>query len=248
MNYPIRSIDWREQKLKVDMKKKQKKVALCPSCKTKVICEGEPGKKFLLSCPTCGQEVIVLFAEEEKKLEKIEGKKTRVDLKRNEKNAQRQRIYYFLVNQPDFIIIIVGIIVITIGIAFLLNPPPLTLKTSFTLIFIGYLLFFMVSESFKPNRINDSSLKKNTDLITKTRLFMPEIITLSIIIWTFFLFTITSDTDFGIFFVCIFLGILAINELTDRFTTIQFNKRMNMYIIFFLIGTVIIIAQKIITL
>jgi predicted RNA-binding Zn-ribbon protein involved in translation (DUF1610 family) len=247
MIYLSPSINWSERKLKTAAKEKQMRIALCPSCNKPVVCEGEPDKKFLIKCPFCGKRGIILFTKKYKKLKHIEIKEIELDHEKNKKDSKRQR-RYFSMNQLYRIIQIIGILLLIIGIVLLIKPPYLTLKPSVPLIFIGYLLILMISETRKRKEINSGQLMRKSILLTNPELFMPEIISLSIIIWTLFLFFITPETDFGVFFVCMFLGMLAAKELTDRFTTTHFKKRMNVFIFVFLIGTVLIITQKIITL
>lgn len=166
---------------------------------------------------------------------------------KNEKSIQKEK-RYFSINQLYLIIQIIGIIYIIIGIGRLIQNPRLNPKLTIFLILIGYLLYFIISEIRKPAQDNDGQLTKKSNPLKNPIAFIPEITSLSIIIWASILYLITNEADFGIFFVCIFLGILVVKELTDTVTTIQFKKKMNMFIIVFLIGTILIIAQKIITL
>jgi flagellar protein FlaI len=40
-----------------------KKIAVCPQCKTKNLCEGEPGKKLVIKCRNCGKKGIITFTK-----------------------------------------------------------------------------------------------------------------------------------------------------------------------------------------
>ena len=133
------------------------------------------------------------------------------------------------------------------GFLFYINPTPLNIKISLTIIFIGSILLFLISETYVPKRVGDSQTIKNIDTIKKTKLLLSEKITLIIIVWTLFSFFITNDSDLEIFFVLIFIGLLVIKLLTNEFTTLQFKKRLNIFIIVLLIGYIILIAQKILT-
>ena len=41
--------------------KKLKKIAICPTCHTKVVVEGKLGDKVTVTCPTCGRKGSVSF-------------------------------------------------------------------------------------------------------------------------------------------------------------------------------------------
>ena len=42
-----------------------KKIAICPQCRSKISCEGEPGQKVTVKCLACGKKGIVTFAARE---------------------------------------------------------------------------------------------------------------------------------------------------------------------------------------
>ena len=46
-----------------------KKIAICPGCHTKIPCEGEPGKKVKITCPSCGRAGSILFKSDFKELD-----------------------------------------------------------------------------------------------------------------------------------------------------------------------------------
>ena len=46
-----------------------KKIAICPKCHTKIMCEGEPGKKIDIKCPNCGKTGSIVFKSEYKQLD-----------------------------------------------------------------------------------------------------------------------------------------------------------------------------------
>ena len=46
-----------------------KKIAICPGCHTKITCEGEPGQKVKVECPSCGRAGSILFKSEFKELD-----------------------------------------------------------------------------------------------------------------------------------------------------------------------------------
>jgi len=49
-----------------------KKIAICPQCKTKNVCQGEPGQKVVIKCSKCGKKGLIKFVQkiEEKPREK----------------------------------------------------------------------------------------------------------------------------------------------------------------------------------
>jgi len=77
-------------------------------------------------------------------------------------------------------------------------------------------------------------------------MLVSEKITLIISIWILTVLIITSDSNYEIFFILIFIGILIIRELTDVFTTFNLKDRMNIFIYIFIIVFIIIVGQKII--
>jgi len=106
--------------------------------------------------------------------------------------------------------------------------------------------------NFEKSKINFS--------IKKTRLQMPEKITLSKIIWILFLFFLTvtilslffvaatGDINIEIFFVSIFIGIVVLKELTDDFTPNHLKKKINILISGLLVVFLLIVINEIINL
>ena len=41
-----------------------KKIAICPQCQTKIICEGEQGQQVKIQCTKCDKKGLVTFEEE----------------------------------------------------------------------------------------------------------------------------------------------------------------------------------------
>jgi hypothetical protein len=257
MNYLFISNIRREKKVKAGMKEKHKHIASCPSCNTLVMCEGEPGKKYFIKCPSCGHRGVISFNKDKKKIKNIEIIEMELDREEKE-NLFQQMINLFSNTQYDKILQIVGMVLIILGIilGILLIPIYigffamtflLILKLSFSLLFIGILLILMTTETRRLQRIENNKSIQNGYSQKNIEIIMPRIIAFGIIVWILVLFSLTNKTDFGIFFICVFLGILAVKELTNRFITSQLKKRTNIFIYLFLIGTLIIITQKIIT-
>lgn len=74
-----------------------------------------------------------------------------------------------------------------------------------------------------------------------------EKIALVISLWILIALLITKDTDFELFFVIVFIGILIIRALTDVFITTTLKHRMNIIIYIFIIVFAVIVGNKIIT-
>ncbi|UCF13311.1 MAG: Flp pilus assembly complex ATPase component TadA [Thermoplasmatales archaeon] len=65
-----------------------RKIAICPQCSTKILCEGEPGQKVVIECDNCGKKGLVSFAE--KILIDVREKERKI-LKRAEKEEVLKR-------------------------------------------------------------------------------------------------------------------------------------------------------------
>jgi len=74
-----------------------------------------------------------------------------------------------------------------------------------------------------------------------------EKIALVIALWILIALLITKDTDFELFFVIVFIGLLIIRALTDVFITTTLKHRMNIIIYIFIIFFAVIVGNKIIT-
>jgi len=62
---------------------------------------------------------------------------------------------------------IIGVILITIGAVFLINPTSLNIKIGFIAIFTGILMIFMITEKSMPEKISDAQVEENLDTIKK---------------------------------------------------------------------------------
>lgn len=93
---------------------------------------------------------------------------------------------------------------------------------------------------------------------SKTKLQIPEKITLRKIIWMLFLFFITvtilflffvaatGDINIEILFVSIFIGIVVLKELTDEFTPYHLKKKINILISGLFVIFLLIVVNEII--
>jgi len=78
-------------------------------------------------------------------------------------------------------------------------------------------------------------------------MMMSEKITLVIAGWILLVLFITGDSNFEIFFILIFIGVLIVRELTDVFTTNNLKDRMNIFIYLFILVFILIVGKKIIS-
>jgi hypothetical protein len=78
-------------------------------------------------------------------------------------------------------------------------------------------------------------------------MLISEKITFIIALWILMALLITGDTDFELFFVLIFIGVLIVRALSDVFITKTLKFRMNLIIYLFIIIFIVIIGNKIIT-
>jgi hypothetical protein len=74
---------------------------------------------------------------------------------------------------------------------------------------------------------------------------MPEKITIFVAIWIIIMLFVSGDAGLEIFIILIFIGLLIAKELTDRFTTLQIKRRMNVFISVFLLFFVVAVTTKI---
>ena len=78
-------------------------------------------------------------------------------------------------------------------------------------------------------------------------MLIAEKLTMLLAVWILAALLITGDRDFELFFVLIFIGILVVRALSDVFITKPLKFRLNLIIIAFLIGFIVIVGNKIIT-
>ena len=77
-------------------------------------------------------------------------------------------------------------------------------------------------------------------------MLISEKITIFLAIWIVIVLFATGDGNIELFLILIFIGLLVGKELTDRYTSANLRKRMNIFVFFFLLIFVIIIGEKII--
>ena len=72
-------------------------------------------------------------------------------------------------------------------------------------------------------------------------------ITLCITAWLLLIVFITGDADLGLYFILLFLGFIAIKELTDPYTSNILKFKLNIFIIVFFMIFLFFISQRIIS-
>jgi len=239
-------------------KKKEEKSIICPNCSAIITLEGRAPQKIVVKCPICGEKGTVLFEEMDEKYKKLIPEKIKIQKKKEKKHASK--IAPYLSKFQSFAKSnIIELVLISIGVVFLFNPTFSNIKKSFTLILIGFILIFILSEKDSPDSFKTRTLKPsssnenrksgtrlNRNYLKKIRLSISDKITLTLVIWILFLFFITSDVELEAFFVLIFIGMLVVRELTDELTTIHLKHRMDGFIYLFLIAFIWIVGEKII--
>ncbi len=201
----------------------------------------------------------ILVKKQQNNLEPAKTKKTK---KRKQRDAEKPK-RKFSMTQPNIrsnvigsVLMIAGLILIiipdppNITLNFtsilnrlLMNPNSLNIKIGFALILIGLFLIWLIYEK-KPSK--DTTYTERKLDSKKKRLLMSEKITMVLSIWILLLIFITYTTSLEILFILMFIGTLVTKELTDEFTAPNLKKRLNIFIIIFLIAFIAIISQKII--
>ncbi len=128
-------------------RKKVKKYALCPDCRTKITCKGIPGQKTKIKCHICGKKFVVFFPKGKKK--KIEN--TEVKSQVSEKITLGKIIW---------ILFLFFIIVTILSLFFIASTGDMNIETLFISMFIGIMLSKELTDKFIPNH-----LKKKVNII-----------------------------------------------------------------------------------
>lgn len=221
-------------------KRDQNNVIHCPICQGIISITGKLNDSCIIECPIC--EHII-------SLEKPTAKK-----EKNKKHIQSNTLTSKISDH------LIELILFTIGLIFLIQPTMNNIKISFTLMLISSILFFlMTGEREETTTKNSPSTTKpyfkrrlhTPIIIKKIKAFQQKIldiplsnrISIILILWTLFLFIITTNLE--IYFILIFIGVLITRELTDLYTSNMYKKRLNAYIIIFLFTYIVLITQKI---
>ena len=78
-------------------------------------------------------------------------------------------------------------------------------------------------------------------------LLNSEKITLIISIWILFVLIFTGRNNIELFLILIFIGIIAIREFADFFTSVNIKDRLNIFIYTFIVIFLVILGKKILT-
>lgn len=230
----------------------------CLYCKHIITLKKQINAAFTLTCPQCGRQGLISIKPHDRKktkhTKKAPSKKnTLTPLK---KKIQPTQIKQYISQN------IIELILITIGIIYLTQPTINNIKIGFTLILIAtFILFLMTGETqptnkpfkippttqpYRKQRIHTSKFLKSLTSQTQKigNIPLSNKISIILIIWTLTLYVITADLE--IYFILIFIGTIITRELTDRYTSNMYKKRLNTYIIIFFFTYTILISQKII--
>ena len=124
---------------------------------------------------------------------------------------------------------ILGILLVTTGIAFLCNPTRLFMKIGIALIIIGGFFLILLTDTKKHSRLSSTQ------------------VILIIISWIVLLFFVTENVSLETFFLMIVIGMTAIKELTNELITYELKKKLNFFVFLFFLIFIAIVAQKIIS-
>jgi len=203
----------------------------------------------------------ILVKEQQNNLEPAKTKKTKKRKQRDSEKPERK----FSMTQPNIRSNVIGSVLMIAGLILIIIPDPLNITLTFTsilnrlltnsnslnikigfaLVLIGLFLIWLIYEK-KPSPSKGTTYTERKLDSKKKRLLMSEKITMVLSIWVLLLIFITYTTSLEIFFILIFIGTLVTKELTDEFTAPNLKKRLNIFIIIFLIAFIAIISQKII--
>lgn len=226
----------------------------CSKCKHIITLEKEIEEDIILDCPICGKNGII------RSIKKV-GKKT---LQSNEfiqyeKLIEIEKRLY----KPILQMKLIGIVLIIIGMIFLGITTTFYIKFGFAIILIGIVIlglltdrkYFFVSinkileEEYNKNIPNNKNNLSFSEKLRNTlkQFDISENIVFAIIILIVFLYFVTGVNNLEIFLILIYLGLIIIRELTNEFIPYHFKKRMNVFMIGFLIIFIIIITKKVIS-
>jgi len=157
---------------------------------------------------------------------------------------------------------IIALVLLGFGIFYLIQSIIDNIKISFTLILIAtFLIFLMTGEQdpqldsqkkystknpFRKTKFQKVIFRKKSQVMPKKTRSIPfsNKISITLILWTILLFVLTQDIE--IYIILIFIGIIIARELTDMHISDIYKKRLDAYIIIFLLTYIIITSQKII--
>ena len=160
----LKEIDEKFKKVEMQGKKsekKEEKSIICPNCSAIITLEGRASEKIVVKCPICGEKGMASFEEMEEKYKELTSEKTKIRKKKEKKHASKiapylSKVQFFAKSN------IIELVLISIGIVFLFNPTLSNIKKSFTLILIGFILIFILSEESFSNRFQTRTPKPSS--------------------------------------------------------------------------------------
>ena len=156
----------------------------------------------------------------------------------------------------------IALLLLCIGLLYLTRPTLENIKISFTYILIGTFLIFLMNNRLETThnlQQNNAAPSPQNKIRTKKNLMKEHIqllpqkirslplstrISIVLILWTLLLFALISDIE--LYFILVFIGILVTRELTDNHTSNTYKKRLDAYLVIFLITYIALLSQKII--
>ena len=128
-------------------RKKVKKYAICPDCRTKTTCKGIPGQKTKIKCHICGKKFVVVFPKgKKKKFEKLE--------------IKSQVPEKITLGKIIWILFLLFITVTILSLFFIAATGDINIETLLIPMIIGIMLSKELADEFIPNH-----LKKKINII-----------------------------------------------------------------------------------
>jgi hypothetical protein len=129
---------------------------------------------------------------------------------------------------------IFGILLTTIGFAFLYNPTRMNLRLCSVLILLGInIILILTNKNITKENIKESVYNN--------------LIFFLLTAWIFIIFYITRDADVDIFLIAVILGMFFIINFVEEYVSPKLKKRMNILFYILIIMFTLIIGQKIIS-
>jgi len=135
---------------------------------------------------------------------------------------------YYFDKSVSYRIRIFSIILLTIGILLFWDPLHITIKLSLSLVFIGIFILFLI-----PTKSYQIDMEIRIVILLTT--------------WLLFIFIITNDLNFDIFFFLLVLGMLTCKELSQVFLTPFLKKRLSLLCLIFFSLCMVLVAEKVIS-
>jgi hypothetical protein len=228
----------------------------CTNCQYIIAIKPDGYEKIILHCPNCGKLGVIHPLQKKQNTNDLATSNSFTT--ENKSITTRKKVFNTILGVK-----LLGILAIIIGIILLSDPGIFFLKTSFTLIVIGAVILAFISDNrlpfnrsknndyqqndkYSPISQNDSRIQ-NTYTSLKKQFNIPELITMAFIFWVIFFYLITGNNNLEIFFIFIYLGLLAIKVIASESLYDPFKQRLNIFIIAFLLVFILIVIKRIIS-